>query len=114
VERRDYLLRMIEEMGRITARIREMLLGGETVKATTELQAAARVVGLDVATARALTADSLLLLLRMSPDSDLGRVKLAADLLDLDADVAEAGGQTAAAATYRDKAAQLRAAVEPQ
>jgi hypothetical protein len=111
VERRDYLLRMIEEMGRVTARIRAMLLGGETGKAATELQAAARVVGLDVATARALTADSLLLLLRMSPDSDLGRVKLAADLLDLDADVAAAEGKTAVAETYRDKAAQLREAV---
>jgi hypothetical protein len=108
VERRDYLLRMIEEMGRITARIREMLLGGETVKAAAELQTAARVVGLDVATARALTADSLLLLLRMSPDSDPGRVKLAADLLDLDADIAEAEGKVAAAEKYRDKAAQLR------
>jgi len=111
MERRDYLLRVIEEMGRITARIREMLLGGDVVKAATELQAAARVAGLDVGTARALTADSLLLLLRMSPDADNGRVKLAADLLELDAMVAEAEGKEAVAESYRLKATQLREAV---
>ena len=99
---------MIEEMGRITARIRELLLGGDTVAAATELHAAARIVGLDVATARALTADSLLLLLRMSPDSDPGRVKLASDLIELDADIAKAEGRTADAQNLRDKAAQLR------
>jgi hypothetical protein len=67
-------------------------------------------VGLDVATARGLTADSLLLLLRMGPD-DVGRVRLAADLLELDAAIAEADGRNAEAANHREKAGRLRDAV---
>jgi len=109
--RRDYLLRMIEEMGRIMARIRELLLGGEVVKAATELQEAARVAGLDIGTARVLDADSLVLLLRPTPDADPGRVQLAADLLELDALVARAAGREEQAAQLLAKSARLRDAV---
>lgn len=90
--RRDYLLRLIEEMGRIVARIRELLLGGDVVAAATELEAAARLAGIELQAARALTVDSLLVLLRPTPDADPARVRIVAQILELDAERARAAG----------------------
>lgn len=108
MERRDYLLRMLEDMGRIIARLREKLLGGDTAGAAQELQAAAQFAGLDLATIRSLTADSLLLILRPTGDGDPTRVRLAAELLRADAEIARSCGDAAAAELYDAKAARLQ------
>lgn len=109
--RRDYLLRMIDEMGRIVARIRERLLGGDTAAVEIELQAAARVAGIELQAARALTVDSLLVLLSPTPATDPGRVKIVAQILELDAERARAAGDEAAAEHAFAKAQRLRDAV---
>ena len=108
--RRDYLLRMIEEMGRIVARIRERLVGGDIAAVEPELQAAARLASLDLQTIRALTADSLLLLLLPAPTADAGRLKVVIQVLALDAERAVAVGNEEEAERLLQKAERLRQA----
>jgi hypothetical protein len=108
MERRDYLLRMLEDMGRVIARLRELLLGGDTTGAALELQAAAKLAGLDLGAARSLTAESLLMILRPTGDGDPTRVRLVAELLDGAAAVAHAEGKDDEAAQYEAKADALR------
>lgn len=108
--RRDYLLRMIEEMGRIVARIRELLVGGDIAAVETELQSAARLASLDLKTIRALTADSLLLLLLPAPTADSGRLKIVIQVLALDAERAVAAGDEEGAERLLQKAERLQQA----
>jgi hypothetical protein len=108
MERRDYLLRMLEDMGRIIARMRELLVGGDTAGAAVELQAAAKLAGLDLGTTRSLTAESLLMILRPTGDGDPTRVRLVAELLDGAAELARAEGKDDDAARYAAKADALR------
>ena len=109
--RRDYLLRLIEEMGRIVARIRELLVRGGEADVETELQTAARLVGLELHAIRALTVDSLLVLLRPTPDADATRVRIVAQLLELDGLRARAAGDEEAAERAFAKARRLLEAV---
>lgn len=109
--RRDYLLRLIEDMGRIAARIRELLVRGGVADVETELRAGARLAGLELQAIRALTADSLLLLLRPTGDTDPTRLTIVAQLLDLDAELARAGGDEEGAVRASQKANRLRAAL---
>ena len=108
--RRDYLLRMIEEMGRIVARIRELLVGGDIPAVETALQEAARLASLDLQTIRALTADSLLLLLLPAPTADAGRLKIVIQVLALDAERAVAAGDEEGAERLLQKAERLQQA----
>lgn len=108
MERRDYLLRMLEDMGRIIARLRALLVGGDPAGAAVELTAAAKLAGLDLGAARSLTAESLLILLRPTGDGDATRVRLVAELLDGAAALADAEGEEDEARRYREKAATLR------
>ena len=108
--RRDYLLRMIEEMGRIVARIRELLVSGDIDRVETELQSAARLASLDLQTIRALTADSLLLLLLPAPTADAGRLKIVIQVLALDAERAVAAGDEEGAERLLQKAERLQQA----
>lgn len=107
--RRDYILRLIEEMGRIVARIRELLMGGASTKVELELDALARLAGLELGAVRALTADSLLVLLRPTPDADPTRALIVAQLLELDAERARAAGDSAGSERAAAKAGELRA-----
>jgi hypothetical protein len=109
--RRDYLLRLIEDMGRIAARIRELLVRGSGADVETELQAGARLAGLEMAAIRALTADTLLVLLRPTQESDPGRVMVVAQLLELDAERARVAGDEQEAEQKMAKANRLRAAL---
>ena len=108
--RRDYVLRMIEEMGRIVARIRELLVGGDIPAVETALQEAARLASLDLQTIRALTADSLLLLLLPAPTADAGRLKIVIQVLALDAERAVAAGDEEGAERLLQKAERLQQA----
>ena len=107
--RRDYLSRLIEEMGRIAARVRELLVRGSATGVETELQAGARLAGLELSAIRALAADSLLVLLRPTPNADPVRAEIVAQLLELDAERVRAAGDDDEADRLAAKAARLRA-----
>lgn len=82
VDRRDYLMRMIEQMGAVLARIRHMLAGGEPVADVLELEA--RKSGIDLDLARVLDQDSLADLLSPNGQPDISRLWLMAELLHLE------------------------------
>ena len=109
--RRDYLLRLIEEMGRTVARIRALLVRGGVADVETELQTGARLAGLELQAIRALTVDSLLVLLRPTSDVDPTRARIVAHLLELDAERARVTGDEEAAARSLAKARRLLDAV---
>jgi len=91
MEKRDYLLRQIEALGRILSRLRELILGGDTAKADAEIREEMRNAGLDVAMASALDPATLLMLLG-SPVLDARRAFTVGSLLHMDAMRARADG----------------------
>lgn len=91
MEKRDYLLRQIEALGRILSRLRELILGGDTAKADAEIREEMRNAGLDVAMASALDPATLLMLLG-SPVLDARRAFTVGSLLHMDALRARADG----------------------
>lgn len=111
-ERRDYLLRMIEQMGAVFTRIRQLILGGSSHKG--ELQIAATRAGVDLGTARVLDVDSLLALLSTSGEADPTRTWLTAEFVYLEGLGAETTGAVDdALAAYR-KARRLFLAIDPR
>jgi hypothetical protein len=82
--RDDYLLRMIEQVGRMLARVRELLLRGEVVPEL-EVRQAAAVAGIDLGMARAVTAESLPALVSPGGRPDATRCLVMAEVLFADA-----------------------------
>jgi len=117
MERRDYLLRQIEALGRILARLRELIAGGGTAAANAEIQAEMRNAGLELAMANALDPATLLMLLG-GPALDTRRAFTVGALLHVDGLRARADGDEAwAARSFRGAAALLAAArpsVDPE
>jgi hypothetical protein len=85
VERRDYLLRMLEEMGRVLARVRELLSGSSVTAAAQELEAAASHAGLALPLVRALAGDGLAAVLTTAGRPDPAKHLLAAEYLYVEA-----------------------------
>lgn len=112
---RDYILRMIEQIGQALIRIRMMILGGtasaEAIEG--ELQTTARGFGVDLDMARMATADTLVLLISTGGEVDPSKCWILAELLFLDALESEARGNIEAAATSFDKALQLFSLLRP-
>jgi hypothetical protein len=113
MERRDYLMRMIEQMGAVFARVRQMLLGG-TAGGAEQLNAAARRAGIDAGTARALDADSLLALLSAGGVADPTRTWLMAEFIYLDGLGLELEGSGDDALDAYRKALRLYHAIDPR
>ena len=59
MEKRDYLLRQIEALGRILSRLRSLIVGGDTASAAAEIREEMRNAGLDLAMANALSSASV-------------------------------------------------------
>jgi hypothetical protein len=112
-ERRDYLLRMIEQMGSVFARIRQMILGGSTVTEE-ELRSAASRAGADLGVVRALDADSLVNLLSTSGEVDPTRTWVMAELLYVDALAEEVNGEAGEALDLYAKSLRLYTAIDPR
>ena len=112
MEKRDYLLRQIEALGRILSRLRELITGGATTAALGELQQEMRNAGLDLSMANALDAKTLLMLLG-SPVLDVRRAFTVASLLHMDALRARTDGDLAWAARSTANALALLTAVRP-
>ena len=84
MEKRDYLLRQIEALRQILSRLRELIVGGATTQADSQIREEMRTVGLDLAMANALDPATLLMLLG-SPVLDARRAFAVAALLHMDA-----------------------------
>jgi hypothetical protein len=110
MEKRDYLLRQIEALGRILSRLRELILGGDTAKADAEIREEMRNAGLDVAMASAVDPATLLMLLG-SPVLDARRAFTVGSLLHMDGLRARADrDETRAARSFANALAVLQAA----
>ena len=110
MEKRDYLLRQIEALGRILSRLRELIVGGATAQADRQIRDEMQNVGLDLAVANALDPATLLMLLG-SPVLDARRTFAVATLLHMDALRARADGDlTRAARSVANALALLQAA----
>ena len=112
MEKRDYLLRQIEALGRILSRLRELIVGGATAEADTEIREEMRNAGLDLAMANALDPATLLMLLG-SPVLDSRRAFTVGALLHMDALRARADGDEARAARSSRGALALLQAASP-
>ena len=112
MEKRDYLLRQIEALGRILSRLRELIVGGATAQADSQIREEMRNVGLDLAVANALDPATLLMLLG-SPVLDARRAFAVATLLHMDALRARADGDESRAARSIANALALLQAAKP-
>jgi len=112
MEKRDYLLRQIEALGRILSRLRELIVGGATAQADSQIRDEMRNVGLDLATANALDPATLLMLLG-SPVLDARRAFAVAALLHMDALRARADGDESRAARSVANALAVLQAAKP-
>ena len=84
MQREDYLLRMIAQMGRVLAAIRRMLLEGRNSAAGDELERAARMGGIDLRLVLALDEPSLEPLLRTGGEIDRPKCALFAEVVYLE------------------------------
>ena len=112
MEKRDYLLRQIEALRQILSRLRELIVGGATAQADSQIREEMRNVGLDLATANALDPATLLMLLG-SPVLDARRAFAVAALLHTDALRARADGDESRAARSIANALALLQAARP-
>ena len=112
MEKRDYLLRQVEALGRILSRLRELIVGGATADADSQIREEMRNAGLDLAMANALDPATLLMLLG-SPVLDSRRAFAVGSLLHLDALRARADGDLTRAARSDTNAAALLQAARP-
>ena len=112
MEKRDYLLRQIEALGRILSRLRSLIVGGDSAGADREIRDEMRNAGLDLAMASALDSQTLLMLLG-SPVLDSRRAFTVGSLLHLDALRARADGDETRAARSDANALALLLAARP-
>ena len=113
MERRDHLLRQIESLGRILSRLRELITGGATAEAQAQLQDEMKALGLDLATASAVNAVTLRMLLG-GPVLDPRKAFAVGALLHLDALRARADGDEARASRSGSNALALLTEARPQ
>ncbi len=115
MERRDYILRMIEQVGRVLIALRDRILAGEDrSEVQRQLQWAAAEVGLDLGLARAATIDTLLLLIAPSGEVEPARCWMVAETLHLDGLEAEISGEVERARSSYEKARTLFTLVAPR
>ena len=112
---RDYILRMIEQIGAAMIRLRQMILGGsesaETIRL--EFQSIARSAGVDLEMARLATPDTLIALISVGGEVNPSRAWFTAELLYLDALDAETSGNFDRGRLSYQKAVRLFALLEP-
>jgi hypothetical protein len=115
MDRRDYILRMIEQFGRFAAALRRLIMGGGAGSAAVRerLQDTARHAGLDLELARAATADTLLLLVAPGGEPEPTRCWMFAETLYLDGLDARLVGDMDRARASLEKARFLFAMVAP-
>ena len=110
---RDYILRMIEQMAAMIARLRKLIAGGDLETADAELRQAAGIYGVDLDAARAVDAETLLLLMSPTGQPEPTRAWITAELLTLEGLRMEAEGDARAAHAVYAKALLLYNALDP-
>jgi hypothetical protein len=115
MERRDYILRMIEQMGGALIALRNRILGRSSTPARIEedLQALAGRGGLDLEVIRGLSGDTLHMLVAPSGEVEPGRCWLIAELLYLDGLEAEVEERDDDARASLEKARILYTLIAP-
>jgi len=113
MDRRDYIMRIIEQMGAVFARLRNIIARGQT-GVEDELRLAARQGSVDLTMARALDAESLLGLLSAEGMPDPTRVWIYAELLAADGMAAEYRGRPEEALRLYQKALRLFLVLDPR
>jgi hypothetical protein len=109
--RDDYLLRLIEQIGRLVARLRELLLKGEVV-VEDEVRQTAAAAGYDLGLLRLLTTESLASLVNPTGRPDALKTVLVAELIFADALICRSHGDSAGEAERMEKVSTLLAAAE--
>ena len=112
MEKRDYLLRQIEALGRILSRLRGLIVGGDTVAADAEIRQELQNVGLELSMANALDPATLRMLMG-GPLIDQRRAFTVGALLHLDSQRARAVGDEAWAAKSAASALALLTHARP-
>jgi hypothetical protein len=113
VEQRDHLLRQIEALGRILTRLRELIVGGATSAAKSDLETHMREAGLELAMATSLDPNTLVMLLG-GQKLDVRRAFVVGALLHMDGLRARADGDHARATRSFRAAESLLVAARPQ
>lgn len=113
---RDFILRMIEQIGRVLIALRNRILrrqigGGELRE---ELNAVAQRTGLDFALARRVEPETLMLLVAPTGELEPGRCWLLAELFYLDGLQAVEEGRTEDASESLDRARRLYEVLRPR
>ncbi len=112
---RDYILRLIEQLGQALIRVRKMITGEELAvgRVDDELRLVGRRAGVDLDVARIATPETLVLLVAPTGEPDPGRCWVLGEMLYLDGLAAETEGRRLAALASYDKAVRLFRLTEP-
>ncbi|NIM49536.1 MAG: hypothetical protein GTN78_22135 [Gemmatimonadales bacterium] len=112
---RDYILRMIEQVGAVLRRLREMILkqAGESTTVKQELNKAVQQVGFDLDLARIADGPTLERMVAPTGELEPGRGWLVAEALYLDGLEAHIEGRALEARRSLDKALRLYRLLEP-
>ena len=113
---RDFIMRMIEQVGQVLIALRNRILGREIDGATLrdELNAVAQRTGLDFGLARRVEPETLMLLVAPTGELEPGRCWLLAELFYLDGLQAKAEGRFDDAAKSLDRARRLYDVLRPR
>lgn len=115
MDRRDYILRMIEQLGHVLLAIRNRILGREIERPQLQeaLSDAARQGGLDLDLARAMSPETLMMMVAPGGEVDPGRCWLLAEIFYLEGLEAELAGLVAEARSSLERAGFLFGLLEP-
>jgi hypothetical protein len=112
---KDYLLRLIEQVGRMLVELRRMLLGGAARPGDAEerLQRIAGRGGLDLDVLRSVDLDTMVMLMSPGGEPEPGRCWMAAELFLVDGERARASGDDEEARDRWERALRLYAILDP-
>ena len=113
---RDYILRMIEQMGEILIALRNTIVGGTASARIIEekLEAAASQSGLDLGLARAASPETIQMMVAPMGEVEPGRCWLVAEILYLDGLHAQLDGRSDEADASFRKSLPLYVMLEPR
>ena len=112
---RDYILRIIEQMGQVLIALRNAIVGrvGSAEEREDQLHSVAARVGFDLSLARAASPETILMLIAPLGEVDSARCWMVAEVLFLDALQSETEGRMEEALASFEKALPLYRLLEP-